>query len=121
MVEPLAGWRHVEVTKYRTMQDYAHDVRWLVDEVYPHTEYIRLVQDNLNTHTPASLYETFPPTKARRILQRIAFHYTLKHSSWLNMAEIEIVILQRNSLSRRVGSEEAQRLQVMAVETERNA
>ena len=61
MVEPLAGWRHVEVTAQRTMQDYAKVVRWLVDEAYPHAEYIRLVQDNLNTHTPASLYETFPP------------------------------------------------------------
>jgi hypothetical protein len=64
MVEPLAGWRHVEVTAQRTMQDYAQVVRWLVDEVYPHAEYIRLVQDHLNTHTPASLYETFPPARA---------------------------------------------------------
>jgi transposase len=79
MVEPLAGWRHVEVTESRTMQDYAKIVRWLVDEVYPHAEYIRLVQDNLNTHTPASLYETFPPAEARRILQRLEFHYTPKH------------------------------------------
>jgi hypothetical protein len=79
MVEPLAGWRHVEVTEQRTMQDYAKIVRWLVDEVYPHAEYIRLVQDNLNTHTPASLYETFPPAEARRILQRLEFHYTPKH------------------------------------------
>ncbi len=76
MVEPQAGWRHVEVTEQRTMQDYAKVVRWLVDEVYPHAEYIRLVQDNLNTHTPASLYETFPPAEARRILQRVEFHYT---------------------------------------------
>ena len=96
MVEPLAGWRHVEVTEQRTMQDYAKVVRWLVDEVYPHAEYIRLVQDNLNTHTPASLYETFPPAEARRILQRLEFHYTPKHGSWLNMAEIEIAILERN-------------------------
>jgi hypothetical protein len=81
MVEPLAGWRHVEVTAQRTMQDYAKVVRWLVDEVYPQAEYIRLVQDNLNTHTPASLYETFPPAEARRILQRLEFHYTPKHGS----------------------------------------
>jgi hypothetical protein len=94
-MEPLAGWRHVEVTARRTMQDYAQIVRWLVDEVYPQAEYIRLVQDNLNTHTPASLYETFPPAEARRILQRLEFHYTPKHGSWLNMAEIEIAILER--------------------------
>jgi hypothetical protein len=69
MVEPLAGWWHVEVTAQRTMRDYAKVVRWLVDEVYPHAEYIRPVQDNLNTHTPAALYETFPPSEARRILR----------------------------------------------------
>ena len=112
MVEPLAGWRHVEVTAQRTMQDYAKVVRWLVDEVYPHAEYIRLVQDNLNTHTPAALYETFPPAEARRILQRLEFHYTPKHGSWLNMAEIEIAILERNALSRRLQDEAALRRQV---------
>jgi hypothetical protein len=120
MVEPLAGWRHVEVTARRTMQDYAQVVRWLVDEVYPQAEYIRLVQDNLNTHTPASLYETFSPEEARRILQRVEFHYTPKHGSWLNMAEIEIAILERQALSRRLESEAALRRQVLAVETERN-
>jgi hypothetical protein len=120
MVEPLAGWRHVEVTAQRTMQDYAQVVRWLVDEVYPQAEYIRLVQDNLNTHTPAALYETFPPAEARRILQRLEFHYTPKHGSWLNMAEIEIAILERNALSRRLEVEAALRRQVLAVETERN-
>ena len=120
MVEPLAGWRHVEVTEQRTMQDYAKIVRWLVDEVNPHAEYIRLVQDNLNTHTPAALYETFPPAEARRILQRVEFHYTPKQGSWLNMAEIEIAILERNALSRRLQDEAALRRQVSAVETERN-
>jgi DDE superfamily endonuclease len=84
------------------MKDYAKVVRWLVDEVYPHAEYIRLVQDHLNTHTSAALYETFPPSEARRILQHLEFHYTPKHGSWLNMAEIEIAILERNALSRRV-------------------
>jgi hypothetical protein len=88
MVEPLAGWRHVEVTAQRTMQDYAKVVRWLVDEVYPQAEYIRLVQDNLNTHMPASLYETFPPAEARRILQRVEFHYTPKHGSWLRLRSL---------------------------------
>ena len=121
VVEPLAGWRHVEVTARRTMQDYPQIVHWLVDEAYPQAEYIRLVQDNLNTHTPASLYETFPPAEARRILQRLEFHYTPKHGSWLNMAEIEIAILERNALSRRLENEAALRRQVAAVETERNA
>jgi hypothetical protein len=119
MVEPLAGWRHVEVTEQRIMQDDAKVVRWLVDEVYPHAEYIRLVQDNLNTHTPASLYETFLPSEARRLLQRIEFHYAPKHGSWLNMAEIEIAILERNALSRRLPDEAALRRQVLVVETER--
>src|SRR5258708_24936082 len=105
MVEPLAGWRHVEVTAQRTRQDYAKVVCWLVDEVYPHAEYIRLVQDNLNTHTSAALYETFPPAEARRILQRLEFHYTPKHGSWLNMAEIEIAVFERNALSRRLEDE----------------
>jgi hypothetical protein len=121
MVEPLAGWRHVEVTAQRTMQDYAKVVRWLVDEVYPQASSIRLVQDNLNTHTPAALYETFPPAEARRILRRLEFHYTPKHGSWLNMAEIEIAILERNALSHRLADEVALRRQVLAVETERNA
>ena len=102
------------------MHDYAKVVCWLVDEVYPQAEYIRLVQDNLNTHTPAALYETFPPAEARRILQRLEFHYTPKHGSWLNMAEIEIAILERNALSRRLPDEAALRRQVVAVETERN-
>ena len=79
-----------------------------------------MVQDNLNTHTPASLYETFPPAEARRILQRLEFHYTPKHCSWLNMAEIEIAILERNALSRRVEDEAALRRRVLAVETEGN-
>jgi transposase len=120
MVEPLAGWRHVEVTEQRTKQDYARVVRWLVDEIYPRAEYIRLVQDNLNTHTAAALYETFPPAEARRILQRVEFHYTPKHGSWLNMAEGEIAILERNALSRRLEDEATLRRRVLAVETERN-
>ncbi len=78
------------------------------------------MQDNLNTHTPAALYETFAPAEARRILQRLEFHYTPKHGSWLNMAEIEIAILERNALSRRLQDEAALRRQVVAVETERN-
>jgi transposase len=121
LVEPLADWRHIEVTKQWTMQDYAKVVGWLVDEVYPHAGYIRLVQDNLNTHTSAALYETFSPSEARRILQRVEFHFTPKHGSWLNMAEIEIAILERNALSRRLESEETLRHRVLAVEMERNS
>ncbi|HLX58440.1 MAG TPA: transposase [Ktedonobacteraceae bacterium] len=108
MVEPLAGWRHVVVTAQRTRQDYERRVRWLVDEVYAHGEYIRLVQDYLNTHTPASLYETLPR-------KHVAFSSALSsitraiHGSWLNMAEIEIAILARNALSRRLTDEAALR------------
>ena len=79
MVEPLAGWRHVEMTERRTKREYAEQIRWLVDHAYPEAEYIRIVQDNLNTHTAAALYEAFPPEEARRILQRVEFHYTI---SW---------------------------------------
>lgn len=87
MVEPLAGWRHVAVTQQRTKRDFAEAVRWLVEERYPDVEYVRLVLDNLNTHGPAALYERFPPEQARAILQRLEFHYTPKHGSWLNLAE----------------------------------
>lgn len=85
MVEPLAGWRHVAVTKQRTRRDFAECLRYLVEERYPTAEYVRLVVDNLNTHVPAALYETFPPQQARAILDRLEFHYTPKHGSWLNM------------------------------------
>ena len=98
MCEPLRGWRHVTVTDRRTRQDYAHCIRDLVDRQYPRATKIRLVQDNLNTHDGASLYETFPPAEARRILDKIEFHYTPKHGSWLNMAETEINIMDRQCL-----------------------
>ena len=87
--EPLAGWREVAVTQRRTMQDFAHQMRWLADEAYPEAEVVRVVLDNLNTHRRASLYETFPAEEARRIARRLEFHYTPKHGSWLNMAEID--------------------------------
>ena len=89
LCEPLAGWRHVAVTERRTMVDFAQQMRWLADEAYPASEKIRVVLDNLNTHKPASLYETFEPKEARRIRKRLEFHYTPKHGSWLNMAEID--------------------------------
>ncbi len=105
--EPLAGWRHVAVTQRRTMQDFAHQMRWLVDEAYPEVEVVRVVLDNLNTHRAASLYETFPAPEARRIAQRLEFHYTPKHGSWLNMAEIEFSVLSRCCLRQRLSDEAA--------------
>ena len=89
-VEPLAGRRLVEVTERRTAVDYAQAVRDLVDVHYPHARAIVLVQDNLNTHKPASLYEAFPPEEARRIIEKLEIHYTPKHGSWLDMAETEL-------------------------------
>jgi hypothetical protein len=120
MVEPLAGWRHIEVTERRTKLDYAHCLQWLVDVAYPQAESIRLVQDNLNTHQPSALYETFPPEEARRILRKLEFHYTLNHGSWLNMAEIEISVIERGCLSRPVGDVPTLCQRVEALETERN-
>ena len=120
-VEPLTGWRHVEMTDHRTKIDYAHCIKWLVNSVYPHAEYVRIVQDNLNTHTAAALYEAFEPAEARRILQRVEFHFTPKHGSWLNMAEIEIAIFARGCLSRRVESMQVLRERITALEAERNA
>ena len=105
--EPLAGWRHVAVTERRTMQDFARRMRWLVDEAYPEAEVVRVVLDNLNTHRRASLYETFPAEEARRIARRLEFHYTPKHGSWLNIAEIEFSVLSRSCLRQRLSGEEA--------------
>ena len=96
--EPLAGWRHVAITERRTMEDFAHQMRWLVDEAYPDAPVVRVVLDNLNTHRMASLYETFPAAEARRIVRRLEFHHTPKHASWLNMAEIEFSVLTRACL-----------------------
>ena len=118
--EPLAGWRHVAVTERRTMQDFAHQMRWLVDEAYPEAQVVRLVLDNLNTHRTASPYETFPAAETRRIAQRLEFHYTPKHGSWLNMAEIEFSVLSRCCLKQRVPDEPALRREVQSLVTERN-
>jgi hypothetical protein len=100
--QPLAGWRHVEVTKQRTKQDFAHCMKSLVDIHFPEAQQIRVVLDNLNTHTPAALYEVFEPAEARRIVRKLEFHFTPKHASWLNMAEIEISVLDRQCLDRRL-------------------
>ena len=119
--EPLAGWRQVAVTQRRTMQDFAHQMRWLVDEAYPEVPVVRVVLDNLNTHRAASLYETFPAADARRIAKRLEFHYTPKHGSWLNMAEIEFSVLSRCCLKQRLPDEEALGREVQALVRERNA
>ena len=113
--------RQVAVTQRRTMQDFAHQMRWLVDEAYPQVPVVRLVLDNLNTHRPASLYETFPAAEARRIAKRLEFHYTPKHGSWLNMAEIEFSVLSRCCLKQRLPDEEALGREVQALVRERNA
>jgi hypothetical protein len=118
--EPLAGWRHVIVTDRRTKKDWAECIRELVDVHYPQAERIRLVLDNLNTHTGASLYEAFAPAEARRILDKLELHYTPKHASWLNMAEIEIGIMNRQCLDRRIDNIVEIRKEIAAWEKARN-
>lgn len=118
--EPKAGRRHVAVTQQRTRVDFAHQMRWLADEAYPEAEVIRVVLDNLNTHRAASLYEAFAPEEARRILRRLEFHFTPRHGSWLNMAEIELNVLNRQCLDRRLGNEACLRREVQAWQNERN-
>ena len=118
--EPLLGWRAVQVTERRTAKDFAEVVRWLVEEVHGDAEKVVLVMDNLNTHTAASLYEAFPPEQARRIIERLEIHHTPKHGSWLNMAEIELSVLARQCLDRRIESSEELRREVEAWELDRN-
>jgi transposase len=120
MCEPQTGWRHIEVSEQRTMKDFAQQMKWLVDEKYPEVEVIRIVMDNLNTHKPASLYERFEPEEARRILKKLEFHYTPKHGSWLNMAEIELSVLSRQCLGRRIPDEETLKREIKAYEDRRN-
>jgi len=100
--EPLRGWRRIDVTARRTAEDWAYQIKKLVDEDYPHAKKIRLVMDNLNTHMGASLYKTFEAKEARRLLDKLEFHYTPKHGSWLNMAEIEFSLLSRQCMSDRM-------------------
>jgi hypothetical protein len=118
--EPLAGWRAVKVTERRTSVDFAEVVRWLVEEVHEEAEVVVLVMDNLNTHKLASLYEAFPPEQARRIAERLEIHHTPKHGSWLNMAEIELSVLSRQCLDRRIETREELEREVAAWEEERN-
>jgi len=118
--EPLTGWRHVEVTDQRTQIDYAQQMKYLVDERYPQAQKIKIVQDNLNTHIGASLYKAFIPAVARRILDKLEFHYTPKHGSWLNMAEIELSVLTRQCLDRRIPQKDVLKEEVAAWEKRRN-
>ena len=119
--EPKRGWRHVAVTAQRTMKDFAQQMRWLVDEAFPEAERVRVVLDNLNTHKAASLYETFVPEEARRILRKLEFHYTPKHGSWLNIDEIELSVFSRQCLNRRIPDEETLRSEIKKLEEARNA
>ena len=118
--DPHRRWRRLEVTESRTAADFAHQMKWLVDEGYPDAERIRVVLDNLNTHSAASLYQAFAPEEARRIARKLEFHYTPKHASWLNMAEIEFSVLERQCLDRRLSTREAVSQEVAAWEADRN-
>jgi hypothetical protein len=118
--EPLRGWRHVKVTAQRTRCDYADCIRELVEVHYPQVEKIRLVQDNLNTHSGGSLYEKFLPAHARRLLDKIEFHYTPKHGSWLNMAETELSVMNRQCLDCRMDCQTKVATAVAAWEKPRN-
>lgn len=119
--EPLRGWRHLEVTERRTAVDWAHQVRQLVDVHYPDAARITLVMDNLNTHTPASLYKAFAPAEAHRLRQRLDIHYTPKHGSWLNMAEIEFSVLSKQCLDRRIPDRATLQRELAAWQAARNA
>ncbi len=119
--EPLRGWREVVVSDRRTRLDWAACVKELADTHYPRAERIVLVMDNLNIHSPASLYEAFPPAEAKRLADRLEIHYTPKHGSWLNMAEIELGIVQRQCLDRRMTDQATLASEVAAWVLERNA
>jgi hypothetical protein len=120
MCQPLAGWWEVKATSQRTKVDFAHCMQELVDVHFPEVDMIRVVLDNLNTHTPGALYEAFDPAEARRLLRKLKFHYTPRHGSWLNMAEIEISILSRQCLKQRIGTLEQLQTVVQWWTTQRN-
>lgn len=119
-IEPLGGRHHTSVHEHRTAIDWANEIKYLSDEMYPDAEKIILVMDNLNTHKPASLYKAYPPKEARRIIKRLEIHYTPKHGSWLDMAEIELNIMTRQCLSRRIASLDTLQNELAAWESERN-
>lgn len=118
--EPLRGWRKINVTEGRTRVDWAHQIRSLLDEHYPRARKLHWVMDNLNTHGGASFYEAFAPEEARRLLDRIEFHYTPKHGSWLNVAEIELSILSRQCLNRRIAEASTLIREIESWQTDRN-
>jgi hypothetical protein len=120
-LEPLAGWRHVKVTARRTKLDFAVCMQELVTVHHPDAKLIRIVVDNLNTHTPAALYERYAPETARQVVKKLEFHYTPEHSSWLNMAEVENSVLTGQCLDRRIGSLAHLECEVAAWEEARNA
>jgi hypothetical protein len=120
MFAPLEGWRHVKVTDRHTALDYARVLKELSDTHFPNATKIVLVQDNLNTHRPASLYEAFPPREARRLVERFEWHYTPKHGSWLDMAESELAVLSSQCLDRRIPDQQALKREVAAWENARN-
>src|SRR6185369_9649294 len=117
---PWRGWRHVKVTERKGNVDFAECMRDLVDTHFPEADRIRVVMDNLSTHRPGALYKAFPAAEARRILRRLEFHYTPKHGSWLNMAEIEIGIMNRQCLDRRIPTSQLLATEVAAWEAARN-
>lgn len=117
---PARGWRHVIVSEHHAKQDFAGVVQWLIDEQFPEMSCIRLVVDNLNTHSPASLYTAFSAEEARRLTKKLEWHYTPKHASWLNIVEIELSVLARQCLDRRIPNLEALQREVAAWEQARN-
>lgn len=119
--EPFAGRRHVRVTDTRTRRDWAQAMRHLSDEIHPDADKIIVVMDNLNTHTPAAFYLAFAPEEARRLINRFEFHFTPKHGSWLNMAEIELSVLSRQCINRRIPDERTLQREVQAWVTDRNS
>jgi transposase len=119
--EPLTGKRYVKVTDQRTRKDWALAMKELSDEIYPHADQIVVTMDNLNIHTPISFYETFEPDEARRLIERFEFHYTPKHGSWLNMAEIDLGVLIRQCLNRRIADKITLASEVKAWQVDRNA
>jgi hypothetical protein len=119
--EPKRGWRHLTVTAQRCKPDFAEQMRWLVTEGFPTATTIRVVLDNLRTHTWEALYESFPPEEARRLVRTLEFHYTPKHGSWLNMAELELSVLSRECLARRIPTADVLAAEVAAYERRRNA
>jgi transposase len=119
-VAPLEGWRRADITEQRTRKDWAEQIQRLVDEDFPLAEKIILVMDNLNTHSVASLYETFPAEEARRLRDKLEIHYTPKHGSWLTMAEIELNVINNHGLSERIPDIEQMREEAMAWRRKRN-